>query len=523
MIKEQFTLKVSSILLLLVKLTFSSLLMGQNSIDRISVYAPSEGLFGNGAIDRGLLILESGAQQNPAQNFALTFGVAILPPFNIESYFSSEELSNKVENFSPKDMIRDSLELIKESYNNKLIAKYISENSGFSSQTHILIFHNIFVYPYSDSSSLVFVSKGYYSTGNVLNWSDFDICGALSPANDTITNNRYLLSLINSLIPENHYHDNNGVYDRTLRLNAIQLDSIGLMRDTIEDEREWTIVVDIIDTICGTLNDVLIDTTTTMDTIQLVFQVSEVNGELSFEMNIFVSDNISHLLPQRFRNYVRDSVGIPLLNQDSLYRAIIKSIERFRRPLPGDMFFEMRVVHTAGSPNSGGMFGCARNQPTDNCATSSIPNLHMYAGRNKVHNGLDMFADLDTDIFAMYDGTVQFVENSVPANTEGTAGDFGNRVRLRHTWAQYGGQSGDPDIYTYYTHLNSVETLAVGNVVRQGQKLGETGRTGNAFGIEAWRYHSHICVYSGGTAASDLVTPRPYFYTQFDLYGVATN
>lgn len=178
----------------------------------------------------------------------------------------------------------------------------------------------------------------------------------------------------------------------------------------------------------------------------------------------------------------------------------------------------MAVVHTYSAPTSGGMFGCAR--VGSGCATSSIPNLPAYDSLQKVHDGIDLYAALETNVYAMFDGTVEFVENSVPANTKGDAGDFGNRVRIRSTAEEHGVANKSFTIYTYYTHLNSVQSnITVGAVVRQGELLGKTGSTGNAYNIPADRYHTHISVFQDGTNGSDKIGPRPFFNTQFDLNG----
>ena len=65
--------------------------------------------------------------------------------------------------------------------------------------------------------------------------------------------------------------------------------------------------------------------------------------------------------------------------------------------------------------------------------------------------------------------------------------------------------------------------IVAGAYIRQGELLGKTGKTGNAFGIPIERHHTHICVYQNDTGQSDRIDPRPYFNTQFDLNGNVTN
>jgi len=77
-------------------------------------------------------------------------------------------------------------------------------------------------------------------------------------------------------------------------------------------------------------------------------------------------------------------------------------------PLPGDPLIEMNIVHNNTAPNSDGMFGCARLGT--GCSSSTIPNLPKYANKEKVHGGNDVYATLNTPVFAMYSGTIETLE-----------------------------------------------------------------------------------------------------------------
>ena len=187
------------------------------------------------------------------------------------------------------------------------------------------------------------------------------------------------------------------------------------------------------------------------------------------------------------------------------------------RPEPGDPLVEMSIVHNYSAPTSGGMFGCARVGV--GCETSNIPNLPEYGTNQKVHAGIDVYAPLNTDIFAMYSGTVENMVETVAAGTLGTSGAFGNKIRVLSTPEEHG-LSTNATIYIYYTHLNEVANgVKVGTKIKQGQKLGKTGNTGNAYNIPSWRYHTHINVYEGSTAGSSRVNPLEYFNTKFDTNG----
>jgi hypothetical protein len=186
---------------------------------------------------------------------------------------------------------------------------------------------------------------------------------------------------------------------------------------------------------------------------------------------------------------------------------------------PGDPLIDMNIVHTNNSPNSGGMFGCSRGGI--GCDNSSIPNLPKYAGKEDVHGGVDLGASLGTDVYAMYEGTVISVEDDVPPNTKGYS-DLGNYVLIRSTAEQH--DENNNDIFIIYTHLNGVdENVEGGNEIEQGEKIGVSGRTGNAYSIDPWRYHVHICIYVGGTDSEDKVNPIEYFNTKFDRNGNEIN
>ncbi len=187
------------------------------------------------------------------------------------------------------------------------------------------------------------------------------------------------------------------------------------------------------------------------------------------------------------------------------------------RPKPGDPLIEMSIVHNYSAPTSGGMFGCAR--VGTGCLSSNIPNLPSYDTNEAVHAGIDVYATLNTDIFAMYSGTVEKVVEGIPSGTLGTQGAFGNRIRIKSTPEEHRLEK-NITIYVYYTHLNQVKDgIKVGAKIKQGQKIGKTGNTGNAYNIPTWRYHTHINVYEGNTTGSSRVDPLNYFNTNFDSNG----
>jgi hypothetical protein len=185
-------------------------------------------------------------------------------------------------------------------------------------------------------------------------------------------------------------------------------------------------------------------------------------------------------------------------------------------PLPGDPLIDIRIVHTNTAPNSGGMFGCSREG--SGCEQSTIPLLPKYGDNKKVHDGIDLYADLNTDVFSMYDGEIVFIEKTVPQNMEGDKGALGNRILIKSIAKQHGKNSNT--IYIMYGHLNEVvKNIQVGDLIKQGQKIGVTGKTGNASNIDAWRYHVHLMLYENGTNPEKKVDPRTYLTTKLDFNG----
>ncbi len=79
---------------------------------------------------------------------------------------------------------------------------------------------------------------------------------------------------------------------------------------------------------------------------------------------------------------------------------------------------------------------------------------------NRVHNGIDLLADIGTPVLAARSGLVVEATSSK---------GMGNYVILKH----YDG------LTTIYGHLSSIDTRK-GILVRQGEIIGKVGKTGNA-------------------------------------------
>ena len=90
--------------------------------------------------------------------------------------------------------------------------------------------------------------------------------------------------------------------------------------------------------------------------------------------------------------------------------------------------------------------------------------IHPVSGEEKMHYGIDYAADLNTPIFAIADGVVDFI---------GDKGDFGKYIRLSHA----------SNVKSAYAHLNRFsENLVKGSLVNQSDIIGYTGQTGLSTG-----------------------------------------
>lgn len=120
----------------------------------------------------------------------------------------------------------------------------------------------------------------------------------------------------------------------------------------------------------------------------------------------------------------------------------------------------------------------------------------------KNHYGLDIAADVGTALFAMKTGVISKIVDDAP-DTLGTS--YGNQL-----WIDYIEKDPETDkestIRLLYAHLNygtpiannprTNKTFKVGDVVFQGDLIGYSGRTGNAYNV--LNYHLHLGVLLDG-------------------------
>lgn len=98
---------------------------------------------------------------------------------------------------------------------------------------------------------------------------------------------------------------------------------------------------------------------------------------------------------------------------------------------------------------------------------------------HRMHEGIDLFAAIDTPVFASRSGIV---------TEAGSGKGYGNYVIIRHM----------DNITTIYAHLFRI-AVRQNQLVRQGQVIGSVGKSGNA-GHPAIQPHLHFEVRLAGIA-----------------------
>lgn len=167
----------------------------------------------------------------------------------------------------------------------------------------------------------------------------------------------------------------------------------------------------------------------------------------------------------------------------------------------GNPLYYMSIASPGWSGLRGGTFGYVRN------------------GGERFHNGLDLFAEEGTPIYAMIDGEISSYRYVVeqpnrdkigyPSEYKGNKSDTGNRVYIK-------GQNNNRDVMVGYWHLQAGTPVAInprtgeafkpGDVIYRGELLGYTGRTGNAYDVT--NKHLHL-VYMVKNSSGGYVFANP--------------
>ncbi|NJK96445.1 MAG: M23 family metallopeptidase [Bacteroidales bacterium] len=122
-------------------------------------------------------------------------------------------------------------------------------------------------------------------------------------------------------------------------------------------------------------------------------------------------------------------------------------------PLAGDPLIIMDIVGTDPTNKSnkiGGAYGCKRytsKAEEQNCITWSqnIENFPSVSGKNKVHDGVDLRAEIETPVYAMFDGVAQILYST----------SLGNYVLIKSNVSEHKLTTEIETIWVSYGHLNS--------------------------------------------------------------------
>ncbi len=109
---------------------------------------------------------------------------------------------------------------------------------------------------------------------------------------------------------------------------------------------------------------------------------------------------------------------------------------------------------------------------------------------SKHHDGLDLYAPIGTQIYACVDGEIydDYISTS-----------YGNTLGIK---GEYNGTT----YYFFYAHLSERDVVK-GAIVKAGDLIGKTGKSGNASGQEAKMNHLHFEVRTSNSRTGDRIDP----------------
>jgi len=97
-------------------------------------------------------------------------------------------------------------------------------------------------------------------------------------------------------------------------------------------------------------------------------------------------------------------------------------------------------------------------------------------GQPKYHQGNDYAAPVGTPVNSITDGEVVTIEENHV--------DFGKYVDVKAT-------INGEEVFERYAHLSEIE-VKVGDKIKEGDKIGKTGKTGNASNLKTKEEHLHL-------------------------------
>jgi hypothetical protein len=165
-----------------------------------------------------------------------------------------------------------------------------------------------------------------------------------------------------------------------------------------------------------------------------------------------------------------------------------------KKPCSGNPINNPEIASSGGSGKKGGTYGCTRSSPTRICGGVQ--------GKKK-HDGIDITATPNSNVHAMYSGTVVDLRNSFAPGQQ-QKDSYGNYVTIKST---INGQI----VFLKFNHLNIVSVVK-NQFLNVGDIMGLSGTTGNAGG-KGIIPHIHIRALNANSSSID---PQNFLNTKFD-------
>jgi hypothetical protein len=131
-------------------------------------------------------------------------------------------------------------------------------------------------------------------------------------------------------------------------------------------------------------------------------------------------------------------------------------------------------------------------------------------GEREPHHGVEFINPVGTPVLAVADGIVEYSGKDSNQQFGWGVNFYGNLVILQHKVKGY-----DSPIYTLYGHLSKV-SVATGDKVSSGQKIGEVGLSGRAIGA-----HLHFEVREGINDYAHTINPEFWVKTKHNSGALA--
>jgi murein DD-endopeptidase MepM/ murein hydrolase activator NlpD len=202
---------------------------------------------------------------------------------------------------------------------------------------------------------------------------------------------------------------------------------------------------------------------------------------------------------------------------EALYTLVAAALTPYRTPTPGSIPTERSTPTEMVSPTS-----FTVDLTTSGTQSAALPSHFIFgrpfkgttpfwplnelrygsgtnfSSRSGIHTGLDFMTDFGAPVYAIGSGEVIWVGFGIESNL-GADNAYGWAVTIKHDTPVF-----ELTPYSIYAHLN-LSSVEIGDQVREGDKIGEVGLTGNTS-----TPHLHLEVRLGGT--SEFISRNPELF-----------